>query len=144
MKEIRTEIIINADAPKIWNILTDFSGYSKWNPPFIKNIKGKLEIGSRLEVKLQPPNKKVSTFKPKILNLEPNRELKWLGKLNGLGFLFSGEHHFTLIKNDNHSTKLIQSEKFKGILTLFMRSVFLNTTKGFIEFNKALKERSEI
>jgi hypothetical protein len=48
------------------------------------------------------------------------------------------------MKNDNYSTKLIHGEKFKGILKLFKSSVLLNTKKGFIEFNKALKERSEI
>ena len=39
MKEIYTEIEINASANIIWRIITDFEGYPHWNP-FIKEISG--------------------------------------------------------------------------------------------------------
>jgi uncharacterized protein YndB with AHSA1/START domain len=32
MKEIHTEIEINASAEKVWRVLTDFAAYSEWNP----------------------------------------------------------------------------------------------------------------
>jgi uncharacterized protein YndB with AHSA1/START domain len=38
MKEIRTEILINAQAYKVWKALTDFNSYPSWNP-FIKYLK---------------------------------------------------------------------------------------------------------
>ena len=35
------------------------------------------------------------TFKPRVLNAEPERELRWLGHLLVPG-LFDGEHSFTI------------------------------------------------
>ncbi len=32
MKEIHTEIEINAPAGKVWRVLTDFPSYPEWNP----------------------------------------------------------------------------------------------------------------
>src|SRR5208337_3854746 len=32
MKEIHTEIEINAPAEKVWKVLTDFAAYPEWNP----------------------------------------------------------------------------------------------------------------
>jgi len=31
MKQIRTEIIINAPAAAVWSIITDFDSYPRWN-----------------------------------------------------------------------------------------------------------------
>ena len=36
MKEIKTEIAINAPIDKIWNTLLDFKSYPNWNPFIIK------------------------------------------------------------------------------------------------------------
>ena len=44
MKEISTNININATAEKVWSVLTNFSKYSDWNP-FIKTIEGEVLFG---------------------------------------------------------------------------------------------------
>jgi len=54
MKELHSEIEINASAERVWDILTDFASYPQWNP-FIRSISGELEVGERLEVRLEPP-----------------------------------------------------------------------------------------
>nr|WP_319373964.1 SRPBCC family protein [uncultured Methanobacterium sp.] len=55
MKEIYTEIEINASASTVWDILTDFDKFPKWNP-FMKKISGNLQEGANLEAFIQPPN----------------------------------------------------------------------------------------
>ena len=40
MKEIHTEIEINAPAEKIWKVLTDFAAYPEWNP-FVRRGEGR-------------------------------------------------------------------------------------------------------
>ena len=57
MKEIRTEIQINASASAVWNVLTDFRAYPDWNP-FMVYLKGKPAVGERIEVKMVPPGSK--------------------------------------------------------------------------------------
>lgn len=61
MKELVSEIEIEAPADKVWQILTDFRKYSEWNP-FITQINGELKKGAKLEVHLQPPNEKKRWF----------------------------------------------------------------------------------
>ena len=80
MKEIYTEIHINSSPRIVWNILTDFDNYGKWNP-FIKEISGVQQVGSELQIFIKPPNSNGMNFKPKILNYDPEKELKWPGKL---------------------------------------------------------------
>ena len=39
MKELHSEIEIDASAERVWGILTDFASYPEWNP-FIRRISG--------------------------------------------------------------------------------------------------------
>lgn len=141
-KEIKTEILINATPEKVWSILTNFDNYPKWNP-FIKSIKGDVKVGNKITARIEPPEAKGMTFKPKILAFKTNKELKWLGHLLFAG-LFDGEHKFELIDNGNETTTFRQSEKFKGILVpLFKKMLDNNTINGFNEMNKKLKDLAE-
>lgn len=136
-KQIKTSITINASKEKIWKILTDFESYSEWNP-FIKSITGDVEVGNQILVKLQG-----MTFKPKVLTLKKNTELKWLGHLWYKG-LFDGEHKFKLTDNGNGTTNFEQSENFSGILVrLFAKSLDNDTKNGFEKMNRQLKLRAE-
>jgi len=140
--KIKTEIVISATSEKIWSILTEFDKYPNWNP-FIKSIKGKIGVGVKIIVQIAPPKAKEMTFKPRILTLNKNRELSWLGLLLFPG-IFDGHHKFELKDNNNGTTTFTQSEIFKGILVpLFKKQLKTNTKNGFIEMNKKLKELAE-
>ena len=142
MKEIRTEIIINANVDKVWAILTDFDSYPNWNP-FMKYFKGIPKEGNKIEVKMVPPNSKGMIFKPTILKIIPNKEFRWLGHTFISG-LFDGEHIFELISNNDRTTTFIQREKFYGILVPLLKNSLDNTKAGFDEMNKKIKEISEV
>lgn len=94
MKEIHTEIEINAPAEKIWRVLTDFAAYPEWNP-FVRRGEGEVRVGARLHVYIQPSGGKGMSFCPTVLVADPNRELRWLGHLWVRG-LFDGEHSFSI------------------------------------------------
>ena len=142
MKELHSEIEINASVERVWDILTDFASYPQWNP-FIRNISGLPAPGERLEVRLEPPGGRGMTFKPKVLNAEPNRELRWLGNLLVPG-LFDGEHSFTIQPLEEDRVRFVQREAFKGVLVpVFARSLDTNTKRGFEQMNRALKGRAE-
>jgi hypothetical protein len=141
-KEIKTEILINASPENVWAILTNFNNYPNWNL-FIKSVKGKVKVGKKIIVRIEPPNAKGMTFKPSILVFNVNKELRWLGHLLFAG-LFDGEHKFVLIDNGNGTTTFIQSEKFKGILVpLFKKMINVNTKNGFVLMNEKLKVKAE-
>ena len=142
MKELHSEIEIDAPAERVWHLLTDFASYPEWNP-FIRSISGQPTPGERLKVRIEPPGGRGMTFKPQVLNAEPNRELRWLGHLLVPG-LFDGEHSFTIQPLGENRLRFIQREAFKGLLVpLFARSLDNNTHRGFEKMNRALKERAE-
>lgn len=141
MKKIETEIIIESDVATVWNILTDFENYPDWNP-FIKSIKGEKMVGQQLTVLLKPPNGNGMTFKPVISKYEPNKELRWKGKL-GLKRIFDGEHFFILEELSSGQTKFIHGENFSGILIPFMGKTLNKTKEGFKLMNESIKKESE-
>ena len=141
--EIYTEIEIHARTEKVWAILTDFKNYPNWNP-FIKSINGEVKVGNTITIRIQPPQSKGMTFKPKVLSYDYNKELSWLGHLLFPG-LFDGVHKFEIIDNKNGTITFRQSEKFNGILvSLFKKELNIDTRKGFEEMNTKLKELAEL
>jgi hypothetical protein len=141
MKNIQTEILINTDITKVWDVLMNFNGYPKWNP-FITSISGEPKLGARLTVSINPPDGKGMTFKPTILNLELNKEFRWKGKL-GITGIFDGEHYFILESLDKDITKLIHGEKFSGLLVPLLGKMLDKTKKGFQLMNESIKNECE-
>ena len=141
MKNIQTEILINTDITKVWDILMNFDNYPKWNP-FITSISGEPKLGSRLTVSIKPPGGKGMTFKPNILTLEANKEFRWKGKL-GINGIFDGEHYFILEVLENDKTKFIHGEKFSGLLVPLVCKMLDKTQKGFQLMNESIKKECE-
>jgi len=141
-KEIRTEIDINAPPERVWSLLTDFAAFPSWNP-FIRKATGEPKVGTRLDVSLGASGTKPMGFKPRVLNADANRELRWLGRLAIPG-LFSGEHIFTIEPAGDAKVRFVQREIFKGLLVpLMAKSLDVNAKRGFEEMNQALKQKAE-
>ena len=141
MKNIQTEILINTDITKVWDVLMNFDSYPKWNP-FITSISGERKLGNRLTVSINPPGGKGMTFKPNILTLEANKEFRWKGKL-GINGIFDGEHYFILESVDKDITKFIHGEKFSGLLVTLVGKMLDKTQKGFQLMNESIKKECE-
>jgi hypothetical protein len=142
MKELHSEIVIDASPERVWDVLTDFASYPQWNP-FIRRISGELEVGGRLEVRLEPPDSRGITMRPTVLRAEPNRLIRWVGHLLVPG-LFDGEHSLAIEPLEEDRVRFVQHEAFKGVLVrLLARSLDTSTLRGFEQMNGALKERAE-
>jgi len=141
-KELRTEITITTTPDKVWAILMNFNNYPNWNP-FIKSIKGEAIKGKKLTAHIVPPGTKGMTFKPRVLTVNTNNQLRWKGRLLLPG-LFDGEHFFEIIDNGNGTVTFIQREQFRGIFVpLFKNKLDKNTKAGFEQMNAKLKELAE-
>lgn len=142
MKEIKTEIKINAPIHKVWKTLIDIEAYPKWNP-FIKSLQGTMKEGSIFKVEIHPPDSKPMTFKPKCLSFKDNKEFIWLGHVIVPG-IFDGKHIFELTELGSDTTKFVQREEFKGLLVPFLwKQLDVNTRRGFELMNERLKEEAE-
>ena len=80
MRELTTSIEIDAAPQRVWDVLTDFASYGEWNP-FIRSIVGKPDVGTRLRVRIEPPDGRGMTLEPTVRSADPARELSWLGRL---------------------------------------------------------------
>jgi hypothetical protein len=141
VRTIRTEVSIDAQPSRVWDILVDIEGWPAWNP--FARASGRLALGERLEVRIKPPKSSPMTFRPWIVKLEPGHELRWLGHL-GIPGLFDGEHGFRVTAEPPGRCRFEQFEEFRGVLvTPIMWFAAGPTRAGFEAMNLALKIRAE-
>lgn len=142
--DISTEILIDAPPVRVWAVLADFAAYAAWNP-FMPEIYGMLQAGTRLRVRIVPPGSSGMTFRPRLLTVTPEKELRWRGHLLVPG-LFDGEHRFLLEPADGGQRTLLRhGESFSGLLlpVIFSARAQAATRAGFEAMNAALKRRAE-
>lgn len=135
-RQIATEVLIHAPPAQVWGMLTDFNALGDW-APFFESIAGSLDVGSRLVVKFRNG----MTARPVVTEFVPGAVLEWRGKL-AFRWLFDARHRFTL-KPEGNATRLLHTEKFKGILVPLFGGMLRKTQHEFEAFNLALKARAE-
>ena len=141
MREIATQIEIDAPPADVWRVLMGFAEFENWNP-FIRSLEGKPCEGERLLALLEPPGGKAMTFSPTVVRVSEFSEFRWLGHLFFPG-LFDGEHIFEL-EDLGGRTRFVQREQFRGILVGLMLRMFGDSTRqGFVAMNEALRDRVE-
>lgn len=139
--QLRTEVEINAPPSAVWRVLTDRASYHEWNP-FITSFEGTLEEGARVNIVVSPPDAGDFRFRPRLLKVEPNEELRWRGHVIA-EFLFVGEHYLQLIDLGGDRTKVRHGEDFSGALLKLLGRQMAATHRGFVFMNQALKRRAE-
>jgi hypothetical protein len=142
MKEIHTQIEINATPERVWKILTNFAAYPEWNPFIRSAVCQELKPGEIIEIALLPPEGEGWTFHPVLTTVHPERELEWLGRFILPG-LFDGRHSFRIRVVDQNHIRFTQAESFRGVLVPFFGGLLEKTRAGFEEMNCALKQRAE-
>lgn len=142
-REIHAEALIDAPPARVWRLLTDFASYRDWNP-FFREAAGELRAGATVRVRVEIPGQGTRVFTPRIVELTPERELTWIGRLVLPG-LFDGEHGFLLEPvGGGRRTLLVQHENFFGLLLpLFSAEMEAATRRGFDAMNAALKREAE-
>jgi len=91
---------------------------------------------------IKPPNSNGMKFKPKILKYEPEKEIRWLGKL-WIPKIFDGEHSLTIKRLEENKVLFIQKEEFNGLLVPLFTNMLKDTKLGFQMMNQKLKQKAE-
>lgn len=131
--ELKTEIFIPATPAEVWLVLSDTEQYPDWNP-LVSRLEGQLQAGAVVSAQLP-----TMRFRPTILVAEPEKELRWIGKLFFTG-LFDGEHYFILEARDG-GTLFRHGEHFTGLLVpLYRRKLNGDIKKWFYAMNEALRD----
>ena len=136
---LSASIEIDATPDEVWPVLADLDAYDEWNP-FIVSSSGTVEAGATLTNTMRDATGE-TTFTPTVLAATPGRELRWLGKL-GPGAVFDGEHSFLIETVRPGRVRLVQTERFSGVLVPFFRGqLHDNTLPQFHAMNEALAQR---
>lgn len=142
MQKLDTRIDIAATPEQVWAVLTDFDAYGAWNP-FIPRIDGELVVGGRLDLDLQPPDRRPTRFRPVVTEVERAQRFAWTGTL-GIRGVFDGHHRFELFPTSDGGTHLVHAESFGGLLARpILRLIGRQTEAGFQSMNRALRDRVE-
>ena len=142
MIQIKTEININANAKKVWDILIDFEKWGTWNP-IISKAKGVAIEDTSLEITMKTKEgNDANSYSPIITKVDDLKSLHFKAKMMAY-FIFTNEKIFE-IEETSDGIKLIHIENFSGL----MIPLFKNKLKDYVpsmlgSMNEALKIEAE-
>ena len=143
MKEIRTELEIDASADAVWAVLADFDRYGEWNP-FIVKIRATPAPGTPVDFTGLIGSRKVKIQARMVEAREP-RGFWWRGpRSRALGRLFRGEHYFEIHPLEERRCRFVHGERFSGwVVPLLERWLERVIRPTYERVNVALKRRVE-
>ena len=141
MKSLHAAVDIDAPAERVWQVVSDFGRYSDWNP-FIVRAAGEPRVGERLDITIAAPGMKPVSFRPRVLDVEPGRLVRWKGEFKLPG-LFDRRHALIVDPLDGGRSRFTTDEDVTGILLPFVGRVMTASQQGFDLMARAVKERAE-
>lgn len=101
---------IAAPPERVWALLTDASGFPKWNST-VTSLEGPIELGRKLAITV--PAAPGRTFRPKVAELEVGARMVWR---DGFAPMFQGVRTFTLAPASGGGTDFTMAEVFTGLM----------------------------
>jgi len=142
MKEYKIEIDINGSKEAVWEAITNFDAYPKWNSVLEMNNNDSLVIGSEFEVSISQPDNKQSNFKALALSKEKLSSFSARQKIIGKWF-FQATHHFIIKEADKETVTFIQKWELTGLISSMFRKQIFKELEVFKIMNGELKELIE-
>jgi hypothetical protein len=142
MPETVTDIVIDAPAEHVWDILTDFSTYPDWNP-LIRQASGDVAPGAHLTVTMAGSDGSEHTAHPTVVHLRPGRELRWRDR-PGLPGLMDTESNFKIEPLGPERVRFVHWQKTSGLLAPFLGGGHDSRLRDRLRtMDVALKEQAE-
>jgi len=140
MRRVEKSIDIGAARAAAWRTLTRFEEYAEWNP-FFRWALGDASEGASLRLYGTPPGARPFTFRPRVVSIRPEEELRLAGPIRPFGLL-RGELRLRLAVRDGGGTRFTASLDLHGLLLLFGGSDLAERIGAGLEgMNRALRER---
>jgi carbon monoxide dehydrogenase subunit G len=131
----RQSITINAEREKVWSILTDINGWSKWQA----EIKTASLEGEPIPGNTFTWHSGGTLIRSKIHTNHPSSNFGWTGGMPGLRAV----HNWILENNDGQTVVKVE-ESMEGLLAKFLRSKLNRTLEESLEsWLSLLKKQSE-
>jgi hypothetical protein len=128
---------IHASADRVWSLLTDAPGFSRWNST-VTRIGGNVALGEKLAIDV--PAAPGRTFKPKVTELEPRVRMVWS---DGAAPMFKGVRTYTLKPAGDGCTEFSMTEVFSGVMLPLIRGSLPDFAPVFETYAADLKREAE-
>jgi hypothetical protein len=139
MVHITTESLLPAPPARVWEALTDFASYPRWNPFLVQvRVEGPLQPGARVAGRASlgaSGGGRTLGITARVVECEVARRLSWRGGVPGL---LVGWHAFALEPAAGGATRLLHSERFTGLLPLLAGARLRRLTAQYEAMNAAL------
>jgi hypothetical protein len=137
MESFETEILIQAPAEQVWDVLTAVEAWPKWSSGVL-DVKGRAGPGESIKLVSEANPKRA--FSLKVAKLDRPHSMVWVGGMP-LG-LFRGERSFSL-RPEGADTLFRMREQYTGpLLPLIWRSM-PDLRPSFDKFASGLKTQAE-
>jgi hypothetical protein len=142
MPVYKTNFEINASPQRVWETLTSFDRYPEWNPQ-IPAIRGQLEVGETIRLRLTLPGRPALEVSAKVEQLDPNALLTWRGHVLAPWF-FEGYRRFEIRSLGERGVMFTHVEDIHGILgPVFSLLMGPPQRRSHEALNQALRARAE-
>ncbi|HYG16807.1 MAG TPA: SRPBCC domain-containing protein [Bacteroidia bacterium] len=135
--EYSVTISITANPDKIWKLLTDAAGYTRWNST-IKSLEGNISKGNKIKLRAKLDEKRVFTLT--VAEMEPMKKMVWK---SGAAPMFKGVRTYTLTPNPDGTTDFTMAEVFTGIMLPMIAGSLPDFSQAFEQFAADLKRAAE-
>jgi uncharacterized protein YndB with AHSA1/START domain len=132
-RETLIAIEINAEPSIIWNLLTNASGYPRWNTTVI-SIEGNIAMGKKIKLTSTLDPKR--TFKLKVKEFQPEKRLVCGDAM--------GNRIYTINKIANDISRFAMTEKIGGPFFPLFAGMIPSFDKSFEQFVNDLKKKPKL
>lgn len=108
---IEKRVGIQATPDRLWDVLVDFPGWSRWNP-YETDIEGTLGFGAPFRLTESWPGTPARRVEGRLNEWQPLAQLIWVEKR---GWLFSTVRYFEIEELDKGSCILATGMMFQGL-----------------------------
>jgi len=135
------EIVINAPAELVWDILLDFKNYGEWNV-FCPSVKGEPVVGAALEMQVDLGNGLQQQVEY-VTRLDPHHSITWSME-NKPGDPVHADRTQRITPIDEGSCRYLSVDEFSGEFVPQMMEAMAEVVElGFNRCAEGLKARAE-
>lgn len=134
--ECRVRCTIAASAAEVWSLLTDASGFPRWNST-VTSIDGVIAKGNKLTIRVPVSER---AFTPMVTELEPEARMVWR---DGMAPMFTGERTFTLAPAGDGAVEFEMREVFSGLMLPMIKRTLPDFAPIFERYAQDLKAAAE-
>ncbi len=142
MKEIRTEIDINAPVAKVWDIISNLDDWADWNK-MVTGASGKITQGAKLSITMRGKSEGAEhSYAPTVIQCDAPNSFRFRASMGNR--LMMTNYKLCQLEENNGGTKFIHIEQFSGLMVPFIWKKMEKGVPMMLQMiNKNLKQHAE-